>query len=82
MLMPEEDAWGGGSESLGRRRCQRVEVASAVTSEDHRPSGNILDRKTEWVKFHRDIVVACKGTNRNEILNKRWRNKDIVQEEW
>jgi hypothetical protein len=68
-LMPQvHDGYSGdsgysGDESLWGRQCQRVELAMAVTSEEHRMGCKILDRKTERVKFNTNIVVPSKTTN-------------------
>jgi hypothetical protein len=61
--MPQVNAGDRGSVELGRRWDQGVQLAMAITSEDHRTSGNILDRKTKRVKFNGNIVVTCKCTN-------------------
>ena len=53
---------------------QRVELAMAVTSEEHRMCWKILGRKTKWVKFDTDIVVPSKSTNGDEVFDKRWRH--------
>ena len=56
--MPKVDAGDGGGENLWRSRDQGVQLAVAITSEDHRSSWKILDRKTERVKLNGDIVVT------------------------
>jgi hypothetical protein len=58
--MPELDGgWSVDSdgESLRRCGCQRVEFTVTITSEDHRTSWNVLNRKTKGIKLHRDIIV-------------------------
>lgn len=78
--MPQVDGGRGSNKSLRRRRRrQRVQVAGAITSEEHRPSRQILDGKTEWIKLNSHIVVSCKRSNRNKILNERRRDEDVVK---
>jgi hypothetical protein len=57
--MPSVDAGAADGEGLRRRWCQRVEFAGAVTAEDHHTGWKILDRETERVKLHRNVVVTC-----------------------
>jgi hypothetical protein len=61
--MPQVDAGDRGSVELRRGWDQGVQLAMAITSEDHRTSGKILDRKTERVKFNGNIVVTYKCTD-------------------
>jgi len=58
---------------------QRVKRSGAVTSDDLAPSGKILHRTTERVKFHRTIIVGDELANRNKILNKIRRDQDIIK---
>ena len=52
--MPEVDTGeqGGGS-AVGKRRPKRVEVAGAITAEEHRLGLQVLNRETEGIKFNR-----------------------------
>jgi hypothetical protein len=52
-----------------------------VTSENLRPCEKILDRKTRRIKLNRDVIVASKRADRDEIFDKRRGDQDIVQEE-
>jgi hypothetical protein len=58
---------------------QRVEGPGAVTSDDLAPSGRILHRTAKRVKFHTAVVINSKLTNRNEILNEVWCNKNVIK---
>jgi len=72
-LMPQIDGGCQGDECLYGQRMQRqrVKVAMAITSEEHRLCWKILDRKTKRVKFNTNIVVPSQATNRNEIFDER-----------
>jgi hypothetical protein len=48
-----------------RAGAERVQIAVAVTSEDHRPRLQILNGETECVKFDSNRILASKSTNRN-----------------
>jgi hypothetical protein len=61
------------------RRVQRVEGPGAVTSDDLAPSGKILHRTAKGVKFHAAVVINSKLTNRNEVFNEVWCNKNVVK---
>jgi hypothetical protein len=75
--MPERRS-GGGKE--GRcRKPHRVEWTGAVTSDDLSPRVKVLHRATKRIKFHRTIIVRGKLSNRNEVLNKTWGNKNIIK---
>ena len=66
----------GGSGGL----LNRVEgIVGAVTLVEKHASTTILHRKTDIVKFYSHRVITSKTFNSNEILNKRWRNYDIVK---
>jgi hypothetical protein len=62
-LVPEHHGWSSRSEGLRHRGCQRVEVTGAITSEDHRTSGKVLNRETERIKLNGNVIVMSKGTN-------------------
>jgi hypothetical protein len=77
-LMPQ-GCRRGCSEGLVVWEPERVEIAAALTSEHLRPGRKILYGKTRRVKFNGHIVITSQSTNRDEVLDKRRRNKDIVQ---
>jgi hypothetical protein len=82
MLSQNATVAEGTVHSSSPRRCrsqERVEIAAALTSEHLLPGRKILYGKTRRVKFNRHIVITSQSTNRDEILDKRGRNKDIVQ---
>jgi len=47
------------------RRLERIEIAGAVTAEDHRLRVSILDRETKIIKFNVDRIITSEGTNKN-----------------
>ena len=54
----ELDSGHGGDEGLWRQGGQRVQLASAVTLEEHRVGVKVLNwKKNERVKFNTNIVV-------------------------
>jgi len=55
----------GGEAVVGcrGRRVQWIEIALAVTAENHRLGVPILNRETTIVKFNCDRIVTCKSTN-------------------
>jgi hypothetical protein len=57
-LMPEHDGRSSSQVSLRRGGCQRVEFAAAITSEELRAGGKILNGKTKRIKFNTDVVVT------------------------
>jgi hypothetical protein len=76
--VPEVDTSGEGDRTAGGGgRPNRVQIAGAVTAVEKHPSTTILNRKTRSVKFHRNIVITSKRTNRNEVVNELRRNNDI-----
>jgi hypothetical protein len=70
----------GRTESELRRQTQGVEVACAFTLERHLAGWNILYREAMRIKFNGYIVISSKLTNRDQILDKVIRNKNIIQE--
>jgi hypothetical protein len=57
---------------------QRVERTGAIAPDDHVPREKILHRTTIRVKLHRTIVINSELANRNKILDKLRRNKNII----
>jgi hypothetical protein len=57
-LMPKLDVWSGDQASLWRGGCQRVQLATALTSEELRAGGKILNGETKRVKFHTNVIIA------------------------
>jgi hypothetical protein len=55
-----------------------IELAVAVTSQNHHPSVEVLNRETESVKFNSDKVVTSKRTNRDQIFDKTRSNGNIT----
>ena len=64
-LVPQIEGGCGGDHGFGRGGCQGIQVASAVTSENLRPSGKVLDRETKRIKFNRNVVILGKRMDRN-----------------
>jgi hypothetical protein len=50
-----------------------------VTPEDLAPSGKILHRTTKRIKFHTAVIINCKLSNGNKILNKVRSNKNVIK---
>ena len=65
------DPWSG-HKSLRLSWRQGVKLASAVTSENLRPREEILNRETKGIKLDRNIIIASKRADGDQIFNKRW----------
>lgn len=76
--MPQIDRRGSAEGDLWRQ-AQRVESTRALTAENHRFGGQILYRKSNRVKFNRNVIITGQLTNGNEILDNGGRNKDVIQ---
>jgi hypothetical protein len=78
MTMPKG---GGQSSSEGGRskQMQRVQQARAIAPNDHIPRLEILHRTTSRVKFNRTIIIGSELAHRDQILNKFWRNNNIIE---
>jgi len=63
----------------GRRgRTEGVQIALAVTAEEHRLGWKILDAKTKGIKFHRNRIITSKRSNGYKIVDESRGNKHIV----
>jgi hypothetical protein len=77
-LMPEISR--RGSETVrSTRPMKTVKILVAITAENHLLRVKILNRKPKLVKFNGDGIITCKSSNRNEILDEKGRNKNIVK---
>ena len=47
------------------QRLERIEIAGAVTAEDHCLRVSILDRETKIIKFNVDRIITSEGMDRN-----------------
>jgi hypothetical protein len=63
MVMPEVD--GDGDAGVWSRRCSGdgVKIANTIAAKHHTPGWDILDRKTNSVKFDRTVVISGELTN-------------------
>lgn len=57
-----------------------VEVARTIGAKEDLPGSKILQRETKAVKFNRTIVIMDKFSCVAEVLDDRWRNKNIIKE--
>ena len=48
---------------------ERIEIARTIASREQSPRIEILNRKTKWVKFKRDIIIRNKFSNGDEIFD-------------
>ena len=48
---------------------QGVEVAVTIAACDHAPRPEVLDRKTQSIKFYGAIIVTRKLSNRKKVMN-------------
>ena len=79
--VPEVDTSGEGEVAGGGGGLvNMVEgIVRAATSVEEHASTTILHRKADIVKFDSHRVITSKTFNINKILNKRWRNYDIMK---
>ena len=68
-----------GDKGMCWRKAQRVERSGAIAPDDLGPRRKSLHRTISWVKLNRAIIVGSKLANRDEILNKLWRHKNIIK---
>lgn len=61
------------------RQLERIKRLGAIVPHNLSPRWKILHRITKRVKLHRTIVVRGELANGNKILNKIWRNKNIIK---
>ena len=57
---------------------KRIKVTTAIAPDDHVPGLKILHRKAKRVKFDRTMIVNSEATNRNQVLNERRSDNNIV----
>jgi hypothetical protein len=62
-LVPKISGGGGVERLTGPTGDERIELAIAVTSQNHRPSVKVLNRKTESVKFNSDRIMTSQRAN-------------------
>ena len=55
--------------SGGGGRGQGVEVTDTIVACDHMPHPEVLDRKTQSVKFYGAMIVTSKLSNRKKVMN-------------
>jgi len=67
-----------GDKGVSDGQLQGVERTGAIAPDDHVPREKILHRTTIRVKLHRAIVINSKLANRNKILDKLRRNKNVI----
>jgi hypothetical protein len=78
-VMVTETCVAAGNKRGGSRKLQRVEQPRAIAPDDHSPGLEILHRTTSGIKFNGTIVVRGQPPNRNKILNKVRRNKNVIK---
>jgi hypothetical protein len=71
---------GGGGQGVKGGSSGRVgvEITRTITPEDHGLGMKVLHRKTIRVKLNRTIIITGKSSNRDEIFNNAWSDKNIV----
>lgn len=65
-LVPKVGGDGGGEAVM--RRHKSVEITGRITSEKHRPCGQILNRKAMRVKFDGNRIITSKDAYRNKFF--------------
>ena len=68
-----------GDQGVRSRQTKRVQRPRAIAPDDHVPRLKILHRTTSQVKLNRAIVIESKLANGNKILNKLWRDQNIIK---
>ena len=67
--MPKGGGCGEERGGVGGGCIEWVEVTGAIAPGDHVPGLQILHRKAKRIKLDGAVIVGCKTTNRNQILN-------------
>ena len=68
-------------DSSGSFKGEGVEITQTNAVCDHAPRPQVLDTKTERVKFYSAIVVTCELANKKKIANQGRNNQHIVKSE-
>ena len=68
-----------GDPGVCSRQTKREQRPRAIAPDDHIPRLKILHRTTSHVKLNRAIVIESKLANENKILNKLWRDQNIIK---